>query len=246
MSADATRVDSADRDYLSNPDYFRMSYQLVAQEANHAALAKVSDMQRTQTAERLAGDIDQALSSFEFRQRVARWRPWEALDVPELRLQRFLAGTVEPCTLLILTANRSPDPADPLEVLRPVRPRAREILTYKRFTRSPIVGQIEWSYRAYYNLACSRAEVLRRVQKPVGQRAGQQVDGPQARLRDGALSALARAFRAVHGRPRTELWRWAHSDPSLASIRADPFDGERFAQVLREFAPPGTTQPGRP
>jgi hypothetical protein len=234
--------------YLRDPNYYRLSYQLVAQEANHAIAPSIDrpadPTLRGRTAERLVDEIDKELNDLERRQRRARWRPLKSLKVPELRLQRFLAGTVEPCTLLIVAADQSSSIKDPLFYLRRRLPKPRTTLSYGGVGRSPIEHEIPWSYRVYYNLACSRAAIVGRSRNQSA-RSNDTEPGASAeqRLIDDALAALEQAFRAVHGRPRAELWRWAANDPSLSSLRDRQSNGERFARILHEYAPRGVVVP---
>jgi hypothetical protein len=222
--------------YLRDPNYYRLAYQLAAQQAHEASSGdgqRVEGDDPTKTAEGLVADIANILGSFELRQSAARFRPKQALSVSELRLQRFLAGSVEPCVLLII-AGRSGDPdADPLDYVRARRP-PRLRVTYKRFSRRGALSEIPWSYRAHYNLACCRAQYLSAE--------GYISDRVIATLLAGVLSALDQAFREVHGRARVELWRWAWKDPSLSPFRED-YGAELFERIMREYAAPGERAP---
>jgi hypothetical protein len=228
--------------YLRESNYYRLAYQLAAQQAHGGSLAEVESVEGrdpSKTAEDLVADIARILGWFELRQARARFRPKLALSASELRLQRFLAGTVEPCTLLILAARSVHGVADPLDYVEKRR-RPRERVTYQRFSRRSIVLDIPWSYRVYYNLACSRAQYLPDTDASDAVRDDDDTsNGEMELLLGGALSALDQAFRRVHGRPRVELWRWAARDPSLSRLRKHRVGKKQFKFILSEYAAPG-------
>jgi hypothetical protein len=212
--------------YLRDANYYRLYYQLVAQEAHLASSDGGDSVERSGRAWHLAEEVARTLDIFYRRQHRALFMPTQGLNGAELRLQRFLAGTVEPCTWLIIAVGNADDGQDPGDyVLRSVRtPRKR--LVYKRFSRRPEVSVIEWSYRAYYNLACSRAECARRA-------------ADSRELEEAALSALDEAFRRVYGPSRADLLRWAEKDPSLRDVSRS----SAFEQLLREYALQPSPQP---
>jgi hypothetical protein len=226
--------------YLKGANYYRLAYQLIAQQA-HAVLSAQATApnngQVVQSAEQLAAQIQQTLGGLEARQRDARY-PWQrGLLISQKRLQLFLAETVEPCTLLIVAAQPQNLQVDPQEFVNQRRPQ-RQIVSFdwRGQEKKPIA--IRWSYRAYYNLACSYAAGLPPAPTDAAVQTSDPASEPPIQDRVArAFTALEKALRLVHGRPRVELWRWAKKDPALATLKKYPGETTTFDLLLGEYAP---------
>ena len=99
---------------LQNPNYYRLCYQLLVQYVNgarqNARGSDVSDVDRFSEedlarghgwARMLRRQTCEVLKQLEQRSPTPGWFDERRLSPPEQRLQRFLAGTVQPCTLLL-------------------------------------------------------------------------------------------------------------------------------------------------
>lgn len=193
--------------YLVDPDYYRIGYQMVAQQLN--SLHAVSQEEESSAA---GGDLGDALveakkllsQSFGVREWLRHrseapgWRLWNPKLTPrEKRLCRFLSETVEPCLEIAIAAterheDQRPDP----ESVERLRQQAKK-------------GTL--SYRALYNLACYKA--------------GAKGGGSEG------LEYLRQALRKASVDRVAELLRWATKDPSLARLRRT----RGFSDLRREF-----------
>jgi hypothetical protein len=212
--------------YLGDPNYYRLAYQLAAQYANWLLSLPLAtkrgpesgDLLRsaTEAAKRTAEDARRMLRWYEYKRSQRRWwqRKPKPLPAREERLQRFLAGTVEPSAELLLAGMLLFSEGDEAAEQRaaPVREAA---------------DRGELTYRALYNLACYEA-----------QRSGHALyDDDSLRL---ALEHLRQALRCARGRSRVELVRWARADPSLAPLREHQLYGRLLTELLARFEPTDT------
>lgn len=204
------------RSYRTDPNYYRLAYQLAAQQVNGAICRqqgrspsteqdRVAIRSRFEEGLRSAQDV--ASSTREvidaYRERQAEYRWWRRrgprkLNAREQRLLRFLARTVHPCAVLLA--------AGALLFLEEEE-RAEKLAEGIRAGG----GRDDLSYRVYYNLACYEAGRGRHEQ---------------------ALEDLRIALHKVSGRRRTSLVQWAGADPSLELIRADSRYRLRFNDLL--------------
>jgi hypothetical protein len=225
--------------YLKNANYYRLAYQLAAQEANENSTRAPADTEAfTDTADRLVAETAKVLDEFQARELRARFRGG-GLEVREKRLQQFLAGTVEPCTWLVIASrppNIATDPRDFVFAHRP--PRVRITFTRIRRRQTDPPSEIPWSYRVYYNLACSYSARLPSPPSVVEPSEGSPL-APDTGPWPAGLSALEEAFRLVEGRRRAELWHWAQEDPSLSNLRLGQASAATFREILDRYAPPG-------
>ncbi|MDQ3381959.1 MAG: hypothetical protein M3546_16880 [Actinomycetota bacterium] len=203
--------------YLAEAHYYRLGYQLAAQYANWLLSLDIPPEQRPsrndaeralEVAAQVAAEARLMIDWYDGRDRGHRWwKPFgtRALLSKEKRLRRFLVCTVEPSAELVRAGLLVAPFGDPEAAERhaaPIRDRAAD--------------PDDLSYRALYNLACY--EVTR----------GQiNLDWPDDPLLL-ALEHLAVAFKRTRGRPRTEIARWARSDPALGPLQQT----EPYATVL--------------
>ncbi len=179
--------------YLAEPDYYRLGYQLVAQQLN--SLHADSPEEEGSSADGDGAGVLRSAKklqsqSFEVRRwlwrrsRAPGWRLWNSKLTPkEKRLSRFLFRTVEPCLAIAIAAERHQDRRPNEQALKRLRRRAER-------------GSL--SYRALYGLACYEASATRNEKR--------------------ALSYLRQALREAPGDRVTELLRWAPKDPSLSGL----------------------------
>lgn len=241
------------REYLAEPNYYRLAYQLAAQRL-HAHLTRASmpgeigeeirlsggdskgmKADALAAAERGAKDVATEARSmlewFAMREKKPWWRPrGRRLETGEKRLQQFLAETLLPGAVLLLAgimAERGEHGAAE-GLVRPFRAR---------------VVRADLSYRAAYNLACyevtASASKCRAANTDL-------VDQEADAHFEYALLALREALSGTHGRRRTELGRWALRDPALKALRessrssADSSEdgtyASRFDELMRLYA----------
>jgi hypothetical protein len=201
--------------FIEDPNYFRLAYQLAAMEVNAALDSK----KRYRIAGREAAPdellargeedahvvIDQADRLLELYagkksrpRRVLRWRHAE-LSSREERLERFLTRTLRPSAALVLAG-----------ALR-FQGRTEEADGWAASVRAQAAnGGI--AYRAYYNLACYQADIDQEL----------------------ALHDLREAILRAEGSRRAELIKSARHDPSLAPLR----HSTAFKELLDRYSVP--------
>jgi hypothetical protein len=226
--------------YLTDANYYRLAYQLAAQQINASLDTAGPSRQHVRfepaaeellkdglnSALRLQKQATVVLDWYDKRERTAKgWWPWDSrkLAPGEQRLQHFLSTTVQPCAVVLV--------AGALLYRGDIEP-AESFVTALRSREDAS----NLSYRVYYNLACydvARGEALERGDTEL------ESDAPFER----ALAALRRALAGAHGRPRKELIRWAEKDPSLQPIRDDDNFAAEFANLLERYRPPEAEQP---
>jgi hypothetical protein len=221
--------------HLLEPNYYRLAYQLSAQQLHLSLVRRRRKEGRAddrwaeealESARRVVSEGKRVLDSFEHRERlVDRWWPLyrKRLDAPERRLQRFLAETVVPCgrmvAAIVLAHRREFDHAEShADVVRRLRSEGR------------------LSFRALYNLACYEVAVAESGLPGGG--APREPDDAFA----AALSALGEALRRVVLRSRTELVEWARKDPGLKALDRHPRHGPRFRGLLERYVPPDVAE----
>lgn len=221
--------------YLAEPHYYRLGYQLAAQYANwllevnvppeHAPTPDVAE-RALEVAVQVANESRAMIDWYEERDRDHRWwnpRGAQALLPKEKRLLRFLVSTVEPSAELVragLLVAVFGDPEAAERHAAPVRQRAAE--------------PDDLSYRALYNLACY--EVTR------GRTAFVWGDDAFAL----ALRHLAVAFKRTRGSPRTEIARWASTDPTLAPLRLTAPYAAVLEGLIARYERRAVPEPGVP
>ncbi|HEX5374964.1 MAG TPA: hypothetical protein VFW48_02290 [Solirubrobacterales bacterium] len=219
--------------YLNDANYYRLGYQLAAQEMNVECTLKPrrdSDVPRAvdvlygefsraeastagrgrarDTASRFLADAEATLAWYDEREKTKWWWPFpDKLTVPERRLRRFLQRTVIPCLQLVIAASlRDREVEKAEEWAQPVRLTAT-------------AGEV--SYRGLYNLACFEAGAEEEIK----------VEGEGSAGR--ALDYLREALVEAPGNRAAELASWARKDPSLK-----PLQGTRgFEQLVDRFEP---------
>lgn len=231
--------------FLTDPNYYRLGYQLAAQllnrelalredEPHYESLSgrgdepgddpRVSELftDPLAIAERLLVDTDSMLAWYRDRLARAKWRPWvRAVQPHEQRLITFVSGTVEPCAHLIAAAvlleRGVTDPERVEGHVDAVMERAR--------------GN-ELSYRGYYGLACWHARLFR-------------ASDDRAFLQR-ALGDLRTALSKASHKRAVELARWAVRDPSLRVVRRSdrPAFNALTGSVLRPERRVPPTEPG--
>jgi hypothetical protein len=224
------------REYLSDPNYYRLRYQLAAQHANLAATSDDrSQRERAiDSAASLGHQTEQVLDSLT--------RLPKPLEVRQQRLLRFLAATVEPCAALIV-AGLSVTPSDVAPLQSYLRPKVRLEIRRRHSWSSATFEPIPWSYRALYNLACCEAGRLHadlepsRLDAPTLSAMTGVPAGTRSREDSLAMWALRHAVRtAPPGNERRELVRWAQADPSLDPVKTR-YEA-RFEQILAIYSMP--------
>jgi hypothetical protein len=231
---------SLDRGYRYDPNYYRLLYQLAAQQLN-AAFAVEHDRRQmplgatTRKAGReiwarealacsreLIAEARGLVNWFDGREAsYAWWKLWGApkMRPRQLRLHRFLAQTILPCAEIAAAgAQLLLDPEAGEEADSYVAEwRARLI----EETDGRVPASRRLSYRALYNLACYEASRGREAM---------------------AFAALGYALRRASGERRQTLVRWARNDPSLAPLRED---SSHFAELIASFEWP-EPEPAKP
>jgi len=219
------------RPYLHEPNYYRLAYQLAAQQLNGAIApwprednAVVPDLLGLTVEDALGPALSliqnsmRLLSWYDEREAAYRWwRPWGArsLAPKERRLRRFVAETVEPCAELLA--------AGAYVLLGDLEQGELYAAGVRR-----LADQNAVSYRTFYNLACYDVAL---AVSPAGAEGAEQ-------LLELGLRDLRAAVRRVHGRRRTELLRWAWRDPSLAPLRNIPSFSADFEAIVGPYEPP--------
>jgi hypothetical protein len=242
--------------YLRDPSYYRLAYQLVALYANDASKWRVDPARAVPPSRELLDEgIENAQELAQETRRVLDWFVWRQqggwsglrLDKQELRLQRFLAGTLEPCVDLVregLELERDPETEPTLAFLGR---RPRVIVRWTPFSRLPQIGTLAWSYRAFYNLAClcavrghargwdwaTPADLCEATGLPAGRR------GADEFVHVG-LWAMEQSLSLVHGAGLIGLLKLAETDPTLALLQNDAVYGPEFKDLLAQFRVPGT------
>lgn len=216
--------------FLTDPNYYRLSYQLAAQymsaalspeRHNNAGLVQKA----LETAERLIVEAEQTSEDLATRKRSARkWRPWRALDPAEDRLLRFLDRTIIPCAVLVIAGafEFMGDPEEAEHHADPIRQRA---------------ARANLSYRTLYNLACYEAS-------RIGARMSFHIDVDEPRAVALALAYLDDALTQAPDDRAVELARWAKEDPSLQWL---PHDARiHLMTIVNRYVGTGTdvTKPG--
>ena len=215
--------------YLSEPNYYRIRYQLAASMLNAESDSQPTKsdtwaqreslvLQVTATTMGVHGTdgpveaarslVDEALATLKLldeadavrRQRFLRFRRKAPPD--ETRFATFLRQTILPCAQLVLAGalDVEVEPGAGLHNYELVRESLDEKLT---------------SYRAYYNSSCYLAS------SPAA-------DDWSAR----ALSDLRISLRLAQGSERAQLASWAERDPSLTNLRNAEETGFRDAVDL--------------
>jgi hypothetical protein len=224
--------------YRTDANYYRLAYQLAAQQLNRAVGIRertIKERGAIPRLHRLVGDdgisagnevaknARLVLDWYDSREKEARkwWPDQRKLKPPERRLQHFLSGTVEPCAILVVAGAL---------VNHGKHDEAAAYLANFDDRRS----RDDWSYRAYYNLACYEAARGHSVTPQRGLQAEAIEDDPF----ELALAAFRAAMRKVHGRSRRELVRWAQKDPSLRPLRNDKRFGPSFLALLKRYEVP--------
>jgi hypothetical protein len=161
----------------------------------------------------------------------------QKLTSQELRLQRFLAGTVEPCAQLLIAGwcllEKMPSKSN--AHIEALKPRYERLTPRKRLKTTIVLRPIPWSYRAFYNLACYAATVQEFGAQDPRSHSGllallDRVTSHESTaepLSTGdeqtlPLWALREAFRIAPAKRLADLTAWAATDPALAPIREDP------------------------
>jgi hypothetical protein len=214
--------------YLEEPNYYRIAYQLAAQQM-HDDLAPTMATTRDATirtevppartvAEELVYHADHVLAWFKRRTRGSwlRLRPKRRLTTNEKRLVAFLDKTIEPSARLLLAG------------IDLKADRLRDAEKNANLVRARNVHDL--SHRALYNLSCYEAQFA----------AAKQWDVEAARR---SLDALRDALRSVYGQNRAELVRWADKDPAFTAALAKPDFRDAFDDLLETYSVPAEPDP---
>jgi hypothetical protein len=214
--------------YLQEPNYYRIAYQLAAQQMHDDLAPTMSTTPdaaiRTEvpSARRVADELvyhaDEVLDWLNRRSR-SRWvrlRLMRKLTPSQQRLQAFLDTTIAPGARLLLAGidleeGQLPNAEKNANVVR-----ARDVY--------------ELSHRALYSLSCYEAQLAA---------AGQW----NAKAAKRCLEALEDALRTVYGHDRGELIRWADKDPSFTAARKRPDFRAGFAALLAAYPAPEENAP---
>ncbi len=231
--AERSRGSYARHMYLNDANYYRLGYQLAAQEMNvectlkpqrDSAIPGAMDVlygeftraetsfpgrgRARDTASRFLADAEATLARYDEREGAKGWWPFpDKLTVPEQRLRRFLQRTVIPCLQLVIAAS-----------LRDLNPAKAE--DWARLVRLAAVAE-EVSYRGLYNLACFEA----------GAEEETRVEGEGSAGR--ALDYLREALGEAPGNRAVELASWARKDPSLKRLQGT----REFERLVDRFDP---------
>jgi hypothetical protein len=218
-------------EYLNDPDYYRLGYQLAAQLVNsmhdsaqqkRPVLISARDIlfgetghrdkdsrSRTpradaqQVAKPLLEEARSMRKWYKRREEAHWWQFSERLAPKEKRLREFLLRTVEPCLKLVIAASlREESPSEAEQIVSPLRGDAKSE---------------SLSYRALYNLACYEAG--RDDQKG----------------RNRALVYLQLGIRQAPADRQLELVRWAKKDPSLGMLRER--EPDRYDAIVNGISP---------
>jgi hypothetical protein len=214
--------------YLEEPNYYRIAYQLAAQQVHDGLSPPTSNTRdatvRTpapparQVAEDLVHHADHVLAWFDWRTR-RRWSRMglkHKLTPNHQRLRAFLDKTIEPSARLLLAGIDLDEGQLSNAEMNAEVVRERSV--------------DELSHRALYNLSCYEAQLA----------AAQQWNAAAAKR---CLEALEDALRSVYGHDRAELVRWADKDPAFTSARRRPDFGAEFAALLATYPAPEENAP---
>jgi hypothetical protein len=214
------------RKYLTDPNYYRLGYQLAAQLLNRrVARQRIAedefsrfaqrreDPDALDVAEQVLADTQLILAWYCDRsQRARRWRFWiDQLEPHERRLMTFLTETVEPCTHLAAAA-----------ALRNCGGGGSERESQHVEAVLERERNNKLSYRAYYNLACWHAI--------------EAAKDPKGALYEAALGYLYRALSEAHHERGFELVDWARKDPSLVELHRER--KRQFGAIMKRFERP--------
>lgn len=211
---------TAERQYLLEPNYYRLGYQLAAQLMNVHHLSKrqrrnleahdvlYGDFSRQApapttarartVAERIQREARETLDWLSHRAKAKWWTFPHRPDQAEQRLMQFLSHTVDPCLELVVAASLGGIESEDAEA---------------RVTHLRDAAENDaLSYRALYNLACYEAS------------------GGEERM-SNVLQYLGRALRNAPEARQRELLRWASNDPSLSAVRKH----REFEDLLEDF-----------
>lgn len=232
--AERSRGSYARHMYLNDANYYRLGYQLAAQEMNvectlkpqrDSPIPRAMDIlygeftwaetsspgrgRARDTASRFLADAEATLAWYDEREKTKWWWPFpDKLTVPEQRLRRFLQRTVIPCLQLVIAAS-----------LRDLNPAKAE--DWARRVRLTAVAE-KVSYRGLYNLACFEAGAEE-------EETGVEGDGSVGR----ALDYLREALGEAPGNRAVELASWARKDPSLKRLQGT----REFERLIDRFDP---------
>jgi hypothetical protein len=201
--------------FIEDPNYFRLAYQLAAMEVNAALDSKKRysiggrEAAPDELLSRGEADahvvIDQAdqllrlyAAKKNHRRRVVRWKH-DRLSSREERLERFLLRTLRPSAALVLAG-----------ALR-FQGKTEEADGWAASVRAQSENG-GLAYRAYYNLACYHAAIDQGL----------------------ALHDLREAILRAGGSRRAELIESARHDPSLAPLN----DSNAFKELLDRYSVP--------
>jgi hypothetical protein len=257
--------------YLRDPNFYRLGHQLVMLRANAAALWRwkrderfpaagrppLTRRERSETitaghreAVRLVDQTLDVLTWFEARDRTGS--RLHDLDAQERRLQRFLAGTIEPCITLAIAgfqlerAQLEATVATPAQLALLERG-PRYAVEWVSLPRVPRVTAVPWSSRAFYNLACLaalRGEAGARDVVPTSrlEYATGLPPGPSTRQPvDAGLWALGQALSRSHGSSRATLLESVEHDPALQLMTLKETAADLKA-LLAQYQPPTPTE----
>ena len=245
---------------IADPNYYRLHYQLLVQYVSAARLEThsrdVADVKRfspvalargqEQSRVLLAGIHDTLKLLERWEMTPPGWFRKSRLGAREQRLQQFLAGTVEPCTMLLFASwllidGRTDDARGYVATLASHPQWHRYQLRRRRLRRYTVRDDpIEWSYRAFYNLACYAATALEfnaaSAYYELGSLTRRIVPSEQLPESDTAVGvvlwALRRAFSRAPGERLADLTSWAGKDPAFEQIRASA----EFEQLLKLYS----------
>lgn len=234
-------------------NYYRLSYQLAAQQM-HLYLSRLASLPANPkvATSSPAGPGDPRLGALNVlkpmlwdattmqRELAKREHPpwfvrlawWNRLTPSERRLEKFLSRTLVPSAKLLykVIALSEGTPMTPIEYQRVVEPVRQSLATPAR------------SYRTAYSLACFEVAVAVTERRDAG----------IAKHLELALAALREGLGRSNGRGREELGRWARKDPALELLRTSDLQagesttyGTRFKELLDEYKipDPATMQP---
>lgn len=198
--------------YMTEPNYYRLAYQLASQKANWLVSARkqrggTSVGAEAPTPRDVFDAVDDVVTTargvlavYSVEGSRRRWRGLlgpRRFSPSERRLLRFLETTIIPSSLLIAAGTYLlvGDVESGEDIAASIRAQAAD-------------GSL--SYRSLYNLACYEATAS--------------LNGDRVRFHgEAALAALRVSLRGADPRLRAELARWALVDPTLARLRERPF-----------------------
>ena len=229
--------------YRDDPNYYRLGYQLAAQQLNRAIASTSTEARASHaraafaSAESVIDDATAKVENYDYTE--AMQGRWQSLEPRQQRLRRFLKQTVVPCAEVVRAGAllAQGKKADAERLIEPLKERAAE--TTASVPAPYRVAPSRLSYRVYYNLACyegtippERPSTRMDVRTYAGEvLAGYDVAEP-AEPYEQAMSYLFEAFRRCHGRRRGLLARWAELDPAFHAIREDALSGRVFRDLV--------------